>query len=134
MSSLSYSASAGAAYTEASVLTAPPGRLVVMLYDGAVRFLSQSAAALRAGQPERARDRMRRGEAIIDELNVTLDMSQGQIPQSLRAIYFFCKRELRDASNAGDPDRVERIVKILRDLRDSWEQAASRTDPVSAAS
>ena len=36
------------AYTESSVLTAPPERLVVMLYDGAIRFLSQAAVAMRA--------------------------------------------------------------------------------------
>jgi flagellar secretion chaperone FliS len=126
MSSLSYSA--GAAYTEASVLTAPPGRLVVMLYDGAVRFIAQSATAMRAGERERARDRMRRGEAIIDELNLSLDMSHGKIPESLRSIYLFCKRELREAGVDGDADRVERVVKILRDLRDAWEQVSLRAE------
>ena len=82
------------AYTEAAVLTAPPGRLVVMLYDGAIRFLAQSGAAMRIGDRERSRDRMRRAEAILDELLLTLDMRYGEIPIRLRSIYLFCKRQL----------------------------------------
>ena len=48
------------AYTESSIMTAPPERLVVMLYDGAIRFLMQSAEAMRTGARERSRERMRR--------------------------------------------------------------------------
>jgi flagellar secretion chaperone FliS len=119
------SSSLSAAYTESSVLTAPPGRLVVMLYDGAIRFLSQSAIAMRAGGTERARDRMRRAEAIIDELNVSLDMSYGQIPDGLRSLYLFCKRQLREANVGGDADRIDNVVRLLRELRDGWEAAAA---------
>jgi flagellar protein FliS len=123
--------SADRAYTESSVLTAPPGRLVVMLYDGAIRFLAQAAAAMRAGQLERCRDRMRRAEAIIDELNLSLDMSYGQIPEGLRSLYLFCKRQLRQANLAGQPDGIDQVVRLLRDLRDGWEEAAT-AEPLSA--
>src|SRR3954471_10462833 len=82
------------AYTEASVLTAPPERLVLMLYDGAIRFLRQGAAALRQGERTHARDRLRRADAILDELNITLDMKQGDISVRLRSIYLFCKKHL----------------------------------------
>jgi flagellar secretion chaperone FliS len=120
------------AYTEASVLTAPPGRLIVMLYDGAIRFLAQAAAAMRAQERERMRDRLGRAEAIIDELNVSLDMSHGEIPERLRSIYLFCKRELREASLHADPERVETVSQLLGQLRDSWEQLASNTERLSA--
>jgi flagellar protein FliS len=119
------SSSLSAAYTESSVLTAPPGRLIVMLYDGAIRFLSQSAIAMRASDTERARDRMRRAEAIIDELNLSLDMSYGQIPDGLRSLYLFCKRQLREANLGAEPERVDHVVRLLRELRDGWEAAAA---------
>ena len=95
------------AYTESSVLTAPPERLVVMLYDGAIRFLKQAAVAERGGQHQMFLDRLRRAEAIIDELNVTLDMSQGEVAARLRSIYLFCKRHLVEAhlKRDAEPDR-----------------------------
>ena len=65
------------AYTESSILTAPPERLVVMLYDGAIRFLGQAAVAMRADNQRVFLDRVQRGEAIIKELNLTLNMRQG---------------------------------------------------------
>src|SRR5919109_4839235 len=117
-------ASVDKAYTQASVLTAPPGRLVVMLYDGAIRFLIQSSAAMREGNIERSRDRMRRAEAIVDELNLALDMSYGEIPARLRAIYYFCKRQLRDGNATREPAKLDAVARLLRELRGAWEQAA----------
>ena len=119
-------------YTEASVLTAPPGRLVVMLYDGAIRFLAQAAAAMRAGERARMRDRLGRADAIIDELNISLDMSYGEIPEQLRSIYLFCKGELREASVRSDVERVETVSGLLRELRDSWDKLASNDERLSA--
>ncbi len=113
------------AYAEASVMTAPPERLVVMLYDGAIRFLTQAAVALSRGELEAARTRLRRGEAIIDELNLSLDMEQGEVATRLRALYFFCKRHLIDAGVHRDPKPVDEVVSLLGELRDAWEQVAA---------
>ena len=65
-----------AAYQQQSILTATPERLVVMLYDGAIRFLFQAAAAMREGARATAVERLDRGEAIVDHLLATLDMSR----------------------------------------------------------
>src|SRR5207342_2077792 len=117
-------AGAHRAYTESSILTAPPERLVVMLYDGAIRFLKQAAAAERGGQHQMFLDRLRRGEAIIDELNVTLDMSQGEVAAQLRSIYLFCKRHLVQAHLKCDAGHIDEVVRLLTDLRESWQQLA----------
>jgi flagellar secretion chaperone FliS len=116
------------AYTESSVMTASPEQLVVMLYDGVVRFLHQSGVAMRAGNREQARDRMRRAEAIIDELNLSLDMSYGQIPENLRLIYLFCKRQLVKANLESDPRLIDAVGRLLGDLRDSWATIAARAE------
>lgn len=115
-------ASAHQAYTESSVLTAPPERLVVMLYDGAIRFLNVGATAMRNGDQIQARDRIRRAEAIIDQLNYSLDMSHGEIPQRLRSIYLFCKRHLIQASIQKDPVAVDTVVSLLAELREAWDR------------
>lgn len=113
------------AYTEAAVMTATPERLVVMLYDGAIRFLHQAAASIRAGDPVRTHDRLRRAEAIIDELNFTLDLEEGgEIAQRLRSIYAFCRRRLLECNLRRDADGVVQVAKLLAELRESWEQVA----------
>jgi flagellar protein FliS len=116
------------AYNESSILTASPEQLVVMLYDGGVRFLRQSAEAMRVGNREVARERMRRAEAIIDELNWSLDMSYGQIPENLRLIYLFCKRQLIKANLESDAQPIDGVVRLLSDLRESWATIAQRAE------
>ena len=114
------------AYAETAVLTASPERLVVMLYDGAIRFLHQAAAAVRAGDPIRTRDRLRRAEAIIDELNHTLDFERGgEIATHLRGIYLFCKRRLLECNLHRDAEGITQVAALLGELRESWESVAS---------
>jgi flagellar protein FliS len=111
------------AYRQQAVLTAPPGRLVVMLYDGCLRFLFQSAHALREGDPSTSLARMRRAEAIIDELTVTLDHERGGVIASrLQGIYSFSRRQLLEAWRAGDADRIDHVSSLLAELRDAWAE------------
>jgi len=128
-------AQAQQAYRDSAILTAPPERLLVMLYDGANRFLIQAATALRSGDLTTMNERLRRAEAIITELRQTLDMSQGQVAANLESIYSFCQRLLLEARLKQDPEKIEQVAKLLRELRDAWDQAAAKTcTPVTAVS
>ena len=105
-------------------MTATPGRLVVMLYDGAIRFLFQAAAAMREGARGTALERLDRGEAIVDHLLATLDMSAGEIAERLEGIYVFCKRLLLEARLERDADKIDLVRGYLTELRESWAQIA----------
>jgi flagellar secretion chaperone FliS len=110
-------------YQQNAILTAPPGRLVVMLYDGAGRFLRRAAVAMRDGDLENANRFLQRGEAIVDELLATLNLEQGgEIAASLRDLYLFCGRELNDARVARDGDRIDVVAALLGELREAWAQ------------
>jgi flagellar protein FliS len=111
-------------YKESAVLTATPERLVVMLYDGMHRFLFQAAVAMREGNIEQANDRLKRAEAIIDELNMTLDMSTGEIAARLQAIYLFCKRHLMQARLKRSPAMIDEVDGLLSTVGDAWRQIA----------
>jgi flagellar secretion chaperone FliS len=111
-----------AAYQQQSIMTAPPERLVVMLYDGAIRFFFQAAAALREDARTTAFERLDRGEAIVDHLLATLDMSAGEVAQRLEGIYVFCKRLLMEARIERDADKVDLVRGYLAELRDAWAQ------------
>lgn len=120
-------AQASRAYTESSVLTAPPERLVVMLYDGAGRFLARAAAAIRAADPGATGDALGRAQAILHELLSTLDPSAGEIADQLGSIYLFCERTLVEAQLERDPEKVEQVAGLLAELRGAWAQVAEGT-------
>jgi len=114
-----------AAYKQQSILTATPGQLVVMLYDGCLRFLHQGALAMREGNLAEAGTRLSRAEAIVDELMSTLDMEKGGVIASrLQGIYVFCIRHLMEARLERDADKVDGVGQLLSELRDSWVHVA----------
>ena len=133
MSSMNFAASPHA-YRESAVLTAPPERLVVMLYDGAGRFLFQAATAMRDGDVPTAHDRLRRAERIVEHLLATLDMSQGEVAEKLEAIYVFCLQLLAEGRMGQDPAKLDKVSELLGGLREAWaELAASGVAEVATA-
>ena len=112
------------AYRESAVLTATPEQLVVMLYDGANRFLTQCSIAMRDGRAGLAGEKLRRAEAIIDELLATLDMSVGEIAERLQALYLFFKEHLMSARLKQDAGKVDEVAHFMRELRSSWAAVA----------
>ena len=114
------------AYRESAVLSAPPEMLVVMLFDGARRFLFQAGVAMRDGQIELTNRKLRRAEDIIQHLRDTLDMDQGEIAHNLESIYEFCLRQLRQSRFDRDPAVLEHVSSLLGRLRESWAAIAGR--------
>jgi len=113
------------AYRENSILTASPEQLVVMLYDGAGRFLRQAEGSMIDGSWLQASEKLSRAEAIIDELLATLDMDAGEVADRLQSIYVFCKTRLIEARIERDAVRVDQVARLLGELRDAWSQVRS---------
>jgi flagellar protein FliS len=113
------------AYRQNAVLSASPSQLVVMLYDGARRFLRQAGAAMQAGEIERAHHTLRRAELIIGHLDGTLDHDHGELPGRLHAIYAFCLAHLNRARMAQDAGMLEDVSRLLGELRGAWAQIAA---------
>ncbi len=114
------------AYRSSAVMTASPGQLIVMLYDGARRFLNQSAVAMGDGDVSAAGNKLTRAEDIIRHLRNTLDMNQGEIAARLQSIYTFSLSHLRQARLDQDPAKVMEIDDILGKLRESWAAIADQ--------
>ena len=115
-----------AAYRNSSVMTASPGQLVVMLYDGMARFLKQAEVAAEEGAWGHASDRMTKADAILDELLITLDVEAGgELAQRLQGIYVFCKKLLIESRIERDPEPVRHAARLLRELREAWAEAAA---------
>lgn len=125
-------ATANNAYTEAAVMTATPAQLVVLLYEGALRYLGRAAHAMRADERRAALASIRRVEGILDELNLSLDMRYGEIPARLRAVYLFSKRLLSEAVIERDAERIDQVARLLGELHESWVEIAARAEHVDA--
>ena len=109
------------AYRESAVLSAQPEQLIVMLYDGARRFLGQAAIAMGDGQVELAHRKLRRTEDILLHLREVLDMEQGgEIATRLQSIYLFCQSYLLKARLDRDPAKIDKVSAMLGELRDAW--------------
>jgi flagellar secretion chaperone FliS len=117
------------AYRAASVLTASSGQLIVMLYDGAHRFLHQAAVAMGERQIVAAHNKLTRAEEIIRHLRRTLDLEQGEIATNLESIYTFALGHLREARLKQDARKVQEVSDLLGRLRESWAAIADN-EPV----
>lgn len=115
-----------AAYRENSISTQSPGNLIVMLYDGAVKFLEQAIMALDEQDHQRKANCINRAVAIIEELNINLDMELGgDVALSLRRLYDFMLRHLNQAVPKSDPDMIRNVIRLLQDLNESWKVVAN---------
>ena len=118
------------AYRQNAVLSASPGELVVMLYDGARRFLRQATVAMGDGEVERAHNALRRAELIIGHLDGTLDHDQGQISERLHSIYQFCLAHLNRGRMGQDTRMLEEVSNLLGELREAWAEVADQPKAV----
>jgi flagellar secretion chaperone FliS len=109
-------------YQEMQVQTTP-GRLVVMLYDGAVRFLHVGLDALRRSDLEAQGLNLGKAQSILCELIATLDLRAGELASELLRIYEYCLRRLLIANAEDRAEYVEEVIELLTSLRDAWEQA-----------
>lgn len=115
------------AYREAAVLTASPVQLVVMLYDGANRFLKQASVLYEQGDVIEAGQRLGRAQAIVEELLATLDIERGgDVAPRLQGIYVYCLSELNTARFEKSPARINGVAEHLAELRESWAELAAR--------
>lgn len=115
-------------YLADSINTASPGKLLVMLYDRLVLDLAQGEEALRAGDRERAADRLTHAQEIVLELRTTLDLDAWEGAAGLANLYGFLITELIGANIRRDADRVAACRTLVEPLRDAWREAAAQVN------
>jgi flagellar protein FliS len=115
-------------YRQTQALTAAPGELVVMLYRGAVRFVSAAADAIDARDLQGAHNNLVRAQAIVSELMETLDFERGgELAHNLLVIYESLNRRLVEANLRKDAALAREVEQHLRELLPAWEQAVQQT-------
>ncbi|HKM43651.1 MAG TPA: flagellar export chaperone FliS [Limnochordia bacterium] len=114
-------------YRQTQVSTASQGELLMMLFDGAIRFSRQSKDFMANGELEEASAKLIRTQDIINELILSLDLSVGEIAHNLEQLYVYIHDLLVQANIKKDPVIVDNALGILVELRDTWEQVVGQS-------
>jgi flagellar protein FliS len=115
--------SAAAAYRQAHFESAPPLKLVQMLYEGALRFLEQAEGAHALGEPARFQERCLRAQAIVAELRSALDATHSpELAENLRELYLFAEGEIRQAMISENGEPLAPVREVLATLLDGWKR------------
>lgn len=111
-------------YQQNQVLTASKEQILIMLYDGAIRFCRQAIAANNAGNMAEKLGRIAKVFAIITEFSSSLNHEiGGDIAADLDGLYQFMMRELNNARKDTTGVHLENVEKLLVDLRLTWGEA-----------
>jgi flagellar protein FliS len=122
------------AYQAQAVLTASPGQLVLMLFDGALRFLGQAQEAFASPDTgprriERINQSIVRAQNILVELQSTLNLEAGgDYARNLDRLYDYYLRRLLEANLKKTVQPVNEVEGLLRQLRDGWAEMLRKED------
>jgi flagellar protein FliS len=118
------------AYYQTQIQSRSPLELVVMLYDGALRFLQQTVDAMERGDLVAKRDSLSKAMAIVTELHGMLDLEQGgEVAASLDSLYTYMMERLTTANQQRDAAPVAEVMRLMTGLREAWSQIAQAPPP-----
>jgi flagellar protein FliS len=114
-------------YQQVATKTAPPGQLVLMLYEGAIRFTQRALGGFALEDPaeynQTISNNILRAQDIIFELNVTLNVQEGgELAMTLRKLYDYMGRKLMEANLRKEEEPLKDVLNRLTVLRDAWAQ------------
>jgi flagellar secretion chaperone FliS len=105
------------------------GQILLMLYDGAIRFLQEAKTAQRSNRIDIRTARVHRSQAIISELRATLQHETApELCQQLDALYCFMIDQLRVANETSSIAPIDVVINILDDLRSAWRHAVHESE------
>lgn len=113
------------AYRTVEATTADPVTLTTMLYDGTVKALRKARLHYEDQNLTGFNDETNRAYLIIGELRATLDMSQGEISESLAAIYAYCLRLIVESST-GELQKLVEVERHISTIAEAWRTATSQ--------
>jgi flagellar protein FliS len=114
-----------AAYRQAQAGTASRTQLVVMLYEGILRFCTAAELAARNNNIAGRHEHLVKAQAILAELLGSLNFEQGgEVAVNLGLVYDYCHRRLVEANLRNDPERIAEVRGLVAELLPAWREVA----------
>lgn len=120
--------SAYATYSKNNAQVESPQKLVLMLYEGILRFVSRAKKAIEDKDIEQKVLYCNKTTAIFFELINSLDMKQGQISQYLQGMYMRQIQVILRASLDNKPEMLDEVIKVTRGLIDAWKEVTQEDE------
>jgi flagellar secretion chaperone FliS len=125
-------------YQTIATQTAPPGQLVLMLYEGAIRFLERALTGFQHEDPlefnTTINNNVIRAQEILIELNNSLDLHQGgDLAATLRQLYSYMNHQLTLSNTRKSPEGIQDSIERLSVLRDAWSEMLRQQGAAPAA-
>lgn len=118
-----YGKNAHSAYQSVQITTTDRGRLLLMMYEGAIKFLKQAKAGLESNDMAKFCRFLSKGQAIIAELMNTLDFEKGgTIARDLDRLYDFMLFYLTEANLYRDPKRITRVIGLIDTVYSAYKE------------
>jgi flagellar protein FliS len=118
-----YGKNAHSAYQTVQVTTTDRGRLLLMMYEGGIKFLRQAKVGLEQRDIPKFAKYLSKGQAIIAELMNTLDFEQGgSIAKDLDRLYDFMLFYLTEANLEKNPQKVQRVIELLETIYSAYKE------------
>ncbi len=117
-------------YRQVATQTATPGQLVLMLFDGAIRFLDRALGGFELDDPAEfnatVNNNVIRAQDIIRELDHSLNMEVGgEFAQTMRRLYRYFDEQLGQSNMRKEPDGIRLVIRLITTLRDAWAEMMS---------
>lgn len=112
---------AAAAYNNNKVLTASPGELTLLLYEGAIKFCNLALIALEKNEIEKVSTNIIKAENIISEFRATLDFKY-PVAKDFDVVYDYIYRRLIEANIKKDSIILDEALGYIREMRDTWKE------------
>ncbi|MCM3000709.1 flagellar export chaperone FliS [Paenibacillus cellulositrophicus] len=113
-------------YRQSSVQTSTPGQLLLMLYDGAIRFVRAGIDSMQKKDLQKANMNLGKSQSIVNELLSTLDRNYA-VSEGLAALYEYINHLLIESNVKKTTAPAEEALGYLMDLRDTFAEAAKMT-------
>ncbi len=111
-------------YQAQQIQTASQEQILIMLYDGAIRFLNLAKTAMAENNIERSHNNIIKAQRIIMEFMTTLDLKTGgEVARNLYQLYEYLHHRLVQANLQKDVKMVDEVLQHLKELKATWEEA-----------
>ena len=114
-----------AQYNNNKVLTASPAELTLLLYEGAIKFCNIAIMGLEENNIQKTHDNIKKAQAIISELRVTLDHKY-PVWEDFDRVYDYIYRRLVEGNMSKEIDIIEDALKYIREMRDTWKEVMKK--------
>ena len=118
-------------YKKTQIDTANQGKLIVLLYDGAIKHINRALELMPQKKIEEIHNNIIKAQDIVSELMLSLNMDAGEIASKLLSIYLYMNKKLMEANVSKTEEPLVEVRKYLLELKSAWEEVSKKnpSDP-----